>query len=373
MSASDPKSSPAAPASEKKHASQNITGTKIRSGKPVGYLIAGLAVLGVLALALFVNRSSFQHPTTDSGTITADVVQIGAEVGGRVKGLYIETDQHVRKGQLLYEIDPEPYVIALHQAQANAALAEAGYDSQKRQMRVASANAAASADALHAAQANQGLAARTVARLAPLARQSYVSWQQFDQARTHLRDADNELAAAKQRNAAAITAIGDLKRSEATLASSRAVLAQAQYNLNQTRVYAPQDGYVASLDVRSGELLAPHQVLFTLITDSTWYAMANIRELDLPPIKPGDCATVYSMINRHIPMKGTVLSIGWGVLSDDYKSIPTSVPYVARQMDWVHVAQRFPVRVRIDTPHVELLRMGATANIEMKHGAACRP
>lgn len=349
-----------------------VESTKIKSGKPIGLVIAGVSVLAVLGLALYVNRASFVHPTTDSGTITAEVVHIGAEVGGHLLHLPIAVNERVHKGQLLYEIDPEPYEIALHKAEAGVAMAEAAHDSQVRQMAINTANANASTSALTAARVNRDLAARTVARLRPLAQKSYVSWQQYDQARSQLQDAQTSLARAQQNKSAATVAIGDLKRSEAELASSQATLARAQYELRQTRVYAPQDGYVASLEVREGELLGPHQVLFTLITDSAWYAMANIRELDLPPLKPGDCATVYSMIDRHVPMKGTVLSIGWGVMSDDYKSIPTSVPYVARQMDWVHVAQRFPVRVRIDTPRTDLLRMGATANIEMKHGAACR-
>ena len=83
-------------------------------------------------------------------------------------------------------------------------------------------------------------------------------------------------------------------------------------------------------------------------------------------------ATVFSMINRDVPIKGAVQGIGWGVTDQDRINIPRSVPYVERSLNWVRVAQRFPVRVRLENPPPELMRLGASAVIEVKHGAACR-
>ena len=95
------------------------------------------------------------------------------------------------------------------------------------------------------------------------------------------------------------------------------------------------------------------------------------RSTDLHAIKIGDCTTVYSMIDRSAAIKGVVQGIGAGVLDTDRVNLPRSVPYVERSLNWVIVAQRFPVRVRLVDPPANLVRLGATAVIEVKHGAGC--
>jgi membrane fusion protein, multidrug efflux system len=78
------------------------------------------------------------------------------------------------------------------------------------------------------------------------------------------------------------------------------------------------------------------------------------------------------MIDRAHPLKGIVQGIGTGVLDTDRVNLPRSLPYVERSLNWVRVAQRFPVRVRIEEPPPLLMRLGASAVIEVKHGRACR-
>ena len=75
---------------------------------------------------------------------------------------------------------------------------------------------------------------------------------------------------------------------------------------------------------------------------------------------------------RSVRFKGIVQGIGWGVVDQDRVNIPRSVPYVERSLNWVRVAQRFPVRIRLEKPPQELMRLGASAVVEIKHGAACR-
>jgi multidrug efflux system membrane fusion protein len=119
-------------------------------------------------------------------------------------------------------------------------------------------------------------------------------------------------------------------------------------------------------------MAAPSQSLFTLINDEEWFAVGNFRETDLHAIAVGDCATAYSMIDRTRPIRGHVQGIGYGVLGTDRINVPRSVPYVERSLNWVTVAQRFPVRVHLDNPPLELMRLGATAVVEVKHGEACK-
>ena len=134
---------------------------------------------------------------------------------------------------------------------------------------------------------------------------------------------------------------------------------------------ASQSGHVAGLTVLAGEMVAPSQSLFTLVGDEEWFAVANFREIDLRHIAIGDCATVYSMIDRTRAVRGTVQGIGAGVLDTDRVNLPRSLPYVARSVNWVRVAQRFPVRVRLEQPPQFLMRLGASAVVEIRHGAAC--
>ena len=149
-------------------------------------------------------------------------------------------------------------------------------------------------------------------------------------------------------------------------------LAIAKRALDDTTVRATHDGLVVGLTISTGEMVAPGQSLFTLINTEEWFAEGNFRETDLAAIAIGDCATVCSMIDRSVPIKGVVQGIGWGQTDQDRINIPRSLPYVERSLNWVRVAQRFPVRVRLENAPRELLRLGASAVVEVKHGAACR-
>ncbi|AQS88548.1 multidrug resistance protein MdtN [Neoasaia chiangmaiensis NBRC 101099] len=343
----------------------------ISGKKPLGIVIAAICVIVAIVFGIHVAHEDSAYPSSDDASIDAEVVHMAATVGGRLIELHARVNQSVHKGDLLYRLDSEPYDLTVRQAAANLALADAEVENQRRLVAVKAANAASAGDQVTRAQANRDLAARTVERLKPLAGHAYIPWQQYDQARVALHDADVSLAQAKQQAAAAGIAIGDLKSSLAAQAASQAALDHARYERRQTDVRAPVDGFVASLRVRPGEVLAPSQVLFTLIANDAWYATANIREVDLGAVRPGDCATVYSMLDRKQALRAHVESIGWGVLSTDSAGIARSLPLVPREMDWVHVAQRFPVRIRIDRADPNLLRLGATASVEIRHGAAC--
>ena len=97
---------------------------------------------------------------------------------------------------------------------------------------------------------------------------------------------------------------------------------------------------MTGLSVLTGETVAPSQSLFTLVASDEWPAVANFRETDLAQIAIGDCATVYSMIDRGQAMRGKVVGIGAGVLDGDRVNLPHSLPLVQRSVNWVRVAQR---------------------------------
>jgi membrane fusion protein, multidrug efflux system len=314
------------------------------SGRLISVTIVALAV----AFALYAFHESNTHPTSSDSSMDADVVHVAAAVGGRIIQLPVSENARVAEGDLLFQIDPLPYRLAVEQSAA--------------ELGIARSNAAVAADQTKSAQDNHDLATRTLERLRPLAAKGYVPQQQLDQAQVSEKDTATKLIQAQESQTAA----------DATVRARTAALGIAQRQLDDTTVRATHNGRVVGLTVSTGEMVVPSQSLFTLINTDEWFAVANFRETDLSAIAVDDCATVFSMIDREIPIKGVVQGIGWGVVDQDRINIPRSVPYVERSLNWVRVAQRFPVRVRLENPPERLVRLGASAVVEIKHGAACR-
>ena len=344
-------------------------GTRHRA--PWTILVSLAIVAAAIGFGFYALERSSARPTTDNASIDADVVHIAAEVGGRIITIPVEENSPVAKGDLLFQIDPVPYQLAVDQARANLAIAKATLETQRRFLSTQRSTATVAADQTRSAETNLELAARTVERLRPLAAKGYVPTQQLDQAQTTQRDAITSLQQAREQAAAAVRAIDTEDAALATVQAREAELAIAERHLQDTTVRATHAGRVAGLAVLNGEMIAPGQSLFTLVNDEEWFAVGNFRETDLHAIAVGDCATVYSMIDRAAAIKGVVQGLGAGVLDTDRVNLPRSVPYVERSLNWVIVAQRFPVRIRLVDPPPNLVRLGATAVVEMQHGADC--
>jgi multidrug efflux system membrane fusion protein len=335
-------------------------------------LISLVVIFLAAGLAFYALHESNIHPTSSDSSIDADIVHIAAAVGGRIIELPVSENARVTKGALLFQIDPFPYRLAVEQTASDLDIAKAQLETQRRLLATQRSNAVIAADQTKSARENHDLASRTVERLRPLASHGYVPQQQFDQAQVLERDTATKLIQAQEQEAAAYRAIDTEAAAEATVRARTAALAIAQRQLDDTTVRATHNGLVVGLTVSTGEMVVPAQSLFTLINTDEWFAVANFRETDLSVIAIGDCATVFSMIDRQFPIKGIVQGIGWGVGDQDKINIPRSVPFVQRSLNWVRVAQRFPVRVRLETPPQQLMRLGASAVVEIKHGAACR-
>jgi len=337
-----------------------------------GRLIA-LGVVAVALLAAICAASwSRRHPSSSDASIDADVVHVAPAIGGRVIEIRVHENSAVRRGDVLFLIDAVPYELLVTQAEADLAVAKAQLDTQKKYVSTQRSNAAIARDQTQNAKANFELATRTAERLRPLTAQGYVPNQQFDQANVTAHDAATRLQQAQVQQLAALEAIDTVQAGESLVAARQAALALAKRQLSDATVRASHDGLIVGLAVSSGEFVAPGQSLFTLINTEEWFASANLRETDLQEVRPGDCATVYSMIDRRKAIRGIVDSLGWGVLDQDRLSLPRSVPYVERSLNWVRVAQRFPVRIRLESPPPQLMRLGASAVVEVNHGTQCR-
>jgi multidrug efflux system membrane fusion protein len=347
---------------------------KAASAKPrrlVFRLVSLLIIAIAVVTGIFVWHHGVLFPSTDDATIDADIVHVAAEVPGRIIDIPVAENVSVHKGDILFRIDPVPYRLSVDQARADLALAEAQLGTQRRAVATQQSAATIAAAQINRATINLDLATRTVARLSPLAARGFVPTEQLDQAQTAERDAATSLQQAREQAAAAVTAIDTVGATEAAVAARRAALSIAQRQLADTVVRATHDGLVVGLTESSGEMVIAGQALFTLISSDAWYAVGNFRETQLSTVSVGDCATVYSMIDRSHPIAGVVQGIGWGVLDEERLSVPFAVPYVERSLNWVRVAQRFPVRILLKDPPPLLTRLGASAVIEIRHGTAC--
>ena len=342
----------------------------IRKKRPLGLVIA-LSIVAA-AVILIVRTLSTASLSTDDASIDAEVVHVASPVGGHILELPVRENQLVHKGDLLFRIDPVPYQNNAALARAQLDVARAAVSSKQRLVESERWNAEIASEQIARARENLALSQRTQARLDPLAAKGYIPQQQFDQAKVAATDAATSLTQAEKQNEAAHSLVDTADAAIANVRAAEAALTNALRALQDTEVTAPHDGRVTGLKVSTGEVVAPSQSLFTLINTEEWYATANFREIDLGRVKPGNCATVYSLIDRHTPIKGIVDSIGYGVLADDKIDIPREVPYVQPSLNWVRVAHRFPVRIRLEGPPQNLVRVGASALVEIGHGPECR-
>jgi multidrug efflux system membrane fusion protein len=332
-----------------------------------------LAVVGIglaVGVAMLLKRSD--RITSDDASLDAEVVHIASTVGGRIVSIGVTENQAVKAGDELFRIDPEPLRLAVQQAEADLALARASMATERRGVGTQRSTATLAAEQVQRAQANLALAQRSVERLRPLAAKGYVPAQEFDAAQTAEQDAKTSLRQALEQQRGTAQAVGTVDAGVATVQAREAALAIARHALDNTTVRAPHAGRVAGLAVASGEIVLPSQSLFTLVRSDEWFAVANLPESDLARVAVGDCATVYSMIDRRQALRGKVQGIGAGVLDAERVQLPRSLPYVQKSMNWVRVAQRFPVRVQLEAPPEPLMRLGASAVVEIGHGPGCR-
>jgi multidrug efflux system membrane fusion protein len=143
----------------------------------------------------------------------------------------------------------------------------------------------------------------------------------------------------------------------------------ADYNLNNCKVYAPFDARVTNLTISQGAYAHTGQQVFTLIDTRVWWAVANFRETQLHRIVPGMHAEVYVLSRPQVKYDGVVDSVGFGVRPDTTlvgTFVTSGLPDVQRSLNWVHLATRFPVRVRINAPETEPFRLSESAVVVIR-------
>lgn len=337
----------------------------------LGSIFALIIVLAAVVVGWLYSRHEHRNPSSEEAVIGANVVHISAAVPGKISELLVQEGARVARGDVLFRLDNYAYQLRVQQARAEVAVAEAAVSANQRHTRAESSNADIANQQISRARQNLAMAQKTVQRLRPLAQQGYVAKQELDSAITLEQDAQVSLAQALAQASAAKDLVGDDQAALATLTIAQIALALAEKALDDTIVRAPVDGLVVGLKVTTGERLIPDQSLFTLIDTQNWYATAFYRETDLPALALGRCAEVYTLMAPKQVMRGTVDNIGWGVTDTEMINLPRSLPYVQKSLNWVRVAQRFPVRIQLDNPPAELMRVGASATVVVRPSDQC--
>ncbi|MBV8047403.1 MAG: multidrug transporter subunit MdtN [Paludibacterium sp.] len=323
---------------------------------------AAVLLLLTLAVLLYVIDVWDSAPRTDDAYAYADTIDVVPEVNGRIVELAVHDNQPVKQGDLLFRIDPRPYRDALARGKATLAALDKQIMLTQRTVNAQQFNAQSAGAAVERAKAAAGQAEDTLRRMQPLLADGYVSAEDVDHARTAQRATQAELSAAQSQAQQAAAAVSGVDALVAQRAVVEAEIALAELNLEYATVRAPFDGRVVSLKTTTGQFASALKPVFTLIDTRHWYVVANFRETELKQMRPGTPATVYLMSDPSRRFHGTVDSISYGVLPEEGGlALPGGLPHVQRTINWVHVSQRFPVKIRVEEPDPGLFRIGASA------------
>ncbi|QGU10605.1 efflux RND transporter periplasmic adaptor subunit [Leclercia sp. J807] len=247
-----------------------------------------------------------QSPWTRDGKVRAEQVSVTPQVSGTITTLHVKDNQFVHAGEVLFRIDETPFHIAVLNAEAQLA---------KAQSDLAKAN-------------NEANRRRHLSR-------NYISAEDLD------------------------TANINVKAMQANVAVAEATLKQAQWQLTQTVVKAPVDGWVTNLSTRVGDYATTGQPVFALVDSHSFYVVGYFEETKLRHIREGAPAQIvlYSSSQK---LQGHVSSIGRAIYDQSVETDSGLVPDVKPNIPWVRLAQRIPVRISFDKLPSDLTLVSGT-------------
>lgn len=325
-------------------------------------------ILAIITLAtlFWVIKVYDEAPRTDDAYVYADTINVAPQVNGLIIDMPIKENQLVKKGDVLFRIDPRPYQDSLTHATASLAQLEQQIILAQRDVNAQQFNAQAAEKRVDSARATAEQDANTLRRLEALRSKDYVSKEELDRARAAQRSSAAQLQSTKLQAQQANAAISSVAALMAQRDVIKADISTAQFNVEHTVIKAPFNGRIASLKTTAGQYASVGQAVFTLIDTNTWYVVANFRESELKNIRDNAKVDVYLMSHTNKNFTGVVDSIGYGVYPDDGGATQSGLPNVSRSINWVRVAQRFPVRIRILTPDADIFRMGTSAVVSIR-------
>ena len=356
------------------------------------YLATGAIVLIAIALVLLKYWDYVVNPWTRDGQVWANVIQIAPRVSGPIVDLPIKDNQFVEAGDVLFQIDPRTYQAALEQAKAELDETSNQFASLSEQVLAAAAAVEASRHSVTQAssgiketesdlardraeyQRQQEMLPRkaTSQKAYQQAKASYqVTVQQRRTAQAGLGQAKANLAQAQANLAEAKANLGAVDNENPQIRAAKAAFQQAELNLEFTTVVAPVDGYVTNLLLRLGSQMVANQPQLALVDANSYWIDGYFRENYIDRVKPGDRVVATLMSYRDKPVIGRVESIAWGIAQQDGSTGFQLLPSISPTFEWIRLAQRLPVRVRItEVPEGVVLRVGTTCSVLVETGTA---
>lgn len=264
----------------------------------------------------------FNNPWTRDGQVRANVIKVAPRVSGPIVNVAVQDNQEVKTGDLLFEIDPATYQVAL--SQAEVALERSIVSSRGKKIEYDRLKDIRAKD--RGAVSHKDLIRREIA---------------YEESLLQIKSAEEQLKSAR-------------------------------LNLSFTKVYATVDGFVSNLDIRNGTQAVANQPLLALIDKNSFWVFGFFRENQLAQIEPGSQARVTLMSHPDTPIDATVDSIGWGIAPKDGTVGYNLLPNVNPVFQWIRLAQRIPVRISLqELPEDVDLRFGLSASIMvMKESSA---
>jgi membrane fusion protein, multidrug efflux system len=351
---SNPPNTPAHPAETK-------PGDPNEWRKIAGRIISIVLILVTCLLVLIVWDIIEHHPRTDDAIATANVIGVAPRVSGPIIILNVRDNQQVKAGELLFEIDPADFQLQVDNAQAALTSLDRQIEVARSQDTNLRYQIKAAEAAVAQAQAQEKQANDTMERIEPLLPKGFATADDVEKAETAVKVASATLANEEQQLNQARTALSTLATLQAQRPGTVAALNQAKLNLSYCKVVAPFPGKIINLNLSVGAFANAGVAFFSLLDLRHWYVIANFREGELRHISIGTPVEVYLMSAPRRRFAGKVQGIGGAVQSTDEIDISTGVPQVPRELNWVHIAQRFPVRIEVENPDNDLFRAGESA------------
>ncbi|WP_439245812.1 HlyD family efflux transporter periplasmic adaptor subunit [Pseudomonas guariconensis] len=298
--------------------------------------------LAVLALALVLGWFAWDYytraPWTRDARVRADVVTLSAEVAGRIIELPIHDNQFVKQGELLLQIDPARYELAVLHAERAVEVARAALGQSKASI-VAN-------EALLKQRRSEEQRRRRLQSL------SAISAEEWEKSGTDVAVAQADLLREQS----------NLGLAQANVQLAEATLKQARLDLERTRVTAPVSGYVTNLLTRQGDFAQSGTPLLALVDSSSFHVSGYFEETKLPKIKVGSHARIALMSGE--VLEGTVESIAYAITDRENQPGNRLLANVNPSYTWVKLAQRIPVRLRLErSADAPPLRAGTTATV----------
>jgi len=259
-------------------------------------------------------RRYIDNPWTRDGQVRTQVIQVAPRVTGMVTKIHIKDNQHVKKGDLLFEIDPSQYELKVKQAQAR------------------------------------------LKRTLEAAKGTKIEYERVKSIYAKDRGAVSQKDLVRNET--------NYFKSLADIESATEALNAAKLNLSYTKVYAEVDGYVSNINFQIGTQATANRPLLALVDEHSFWVFGFFKESAIPHVKVGDKAVVTLLAYPDTPLKGTVESIAWGISHTDGNPGSNLLPSVKPVFQWIRLAQRIPVRIKLDPlPKNIKLRFGLTASV----------